>query len=89
MEIRKVFKSGNSYVLSLPKEVVGIYGIKAGDYLEFIVKEGSVLIKPYKKQTRAGIIQKVAGCLKGRDQLYKELLHIRDEETDREDTTLE
>lgn len=89
MEVRKVFKSGNSYVISLPKEVVEVFGVKTGDHIEFSLRNGTVTIKPYKKRNRAGIIKKVAGCLKDRDQLYKDLLDIRNDEEDREDTKIE
>lgn len=89
MEIRKVFKSGNSYVVSLPKEVVETFGVKSGDHIEFSLKDGKVTLKPYKKRNRAGLIKKVAGCLKNRDELYRDLLDIRSDEEDREDTEIE
>lgn len=89
MEIRKIFKSGNSYVVSLPKEVVETFGVKTGDHVEFSLKNGKVTLKPYRKRNRVGLIKKIAGCLKNRDQLYKELLDIRNDEEDREDTVIE
>lgn len=89
MEVRKVFKSGNSYVVSLPKEVVETFGVKSGDHIEFSLKDGKITLKPYKKRDRAGLIKKVAGCLKNRDRLYNDLLVIREDEEDREDTVIE
>jgi len=82
MEIRKVFKSGNSLVVSLPKEVVDSLLIREGNPLIFEIRGGGVLIKPVGKSRRKGIIKEVAGCLKD-DQLAKELLSLR-EEDDRE-----
>ncbi len=82
MEIRRVFKSGNSLVVSLPKEVVDSLLIREGNPLVFEIKAGGVLIKPVSKSRRKGIIKEVAGCLKD-DQLAKELLSLR-EEDDRE-----
>ena len=89
MEVRKVFKSGNSFVVSLPKEVVENFGVKTGDHIEFSLKDGRVIIKPYRKRDREGVIKKVAGCLKNRDQLFKDLLDIRNDEEDRKDTIIE
>ncbi|ADG83706.1 AbrB/MazE/SpoVT family DNA-binding domain-containing protein [Thermincola potens] len=85
MEIRRVFKSGNSYVVSLSKNVVETFGVKAGDHIEFSIRDGKVTIKPYKRPDRVGVIKKVAGCLKDRDSLYKDLLEIRNDDEDREE----
>ena len=46
-------------------------------------------MKPYQKQQHIGVINRVAGVLKSRDKLYKDLLHIREDEGDREDTLIE
>jgi len=82
MVIRRVFKSGNSLVVSLPKEVVDNLLIREGNSLIFEVKAGGVLVKPINKSRRKGIIKEVAGCLKD-DRLAEELLSLR-EEDDRE-----
>lgn len=82
MEIRRVFKSGNSLVVSLPKEVVDTLLIREGNPLVFEIKAGGVLIKPVGKSRRKGIIKDVSGCLKD-NQLARELLSLRGED-DRE-----
>lgn len=82
METRKVFKSGNSLVVSLPKEVIDTLAIREGQPLGFEIVIGGVTIKPLGNSRRKGIIKKVAGCLKD-DKLAQEILSLRDED-DRE-----
>ena len=62
METRKVFKSGNSLVVSLPKEVIDTLAIREGQPLGFEIVIGGVTIKPLGNSRRKGIIKKVAGC---------------------------
>ena len=87
MEIRKVFRSGNSLVVSLPKEVVDTLVIREGQQLIFEIKVGGVSIKPLNKPRRKGIIKEVAGCLRD-DQLAKDILSLRNED-DREVVPIE
>jgi len=82
METRKVFKSGNSLVVSLPKEVVDSLAIREGQPLAFEIIVGGVSLRPVSKSRRKGMIKKVAGCLKD-DRLAQEILSLRDED-DRE-----
>ena len=82
METRKVFKSGNSLVVSLPKGVIDSLAIREGQPLGFEIIVGGVTIKPLTNARRKGIIKKVAGCLKD-DKLAQEILSLRDED-DRE-----
>lgn len=82
MELRKVFRSGNSLVVSLPKEVVDTLVIREGQQLIFEIKVGGVSIKPLNKPRRKGIIKEVAGCLKDA-KLAENILALRDED-DRE-----
>lgn len=64
METRKVFKSGNSLVVSLPKEVIDTLAIREGQPLGFEIIIGGVTIKPLCNSRPKGIIKKIAGCLK-------------------------
>lgn len=82
METRKVFKSGNSLVVSLPKGVIDSLAIREGQPVGFEIIVGGVTIKPVANARRKGIIKKVAGCLKD-DKLAQEILSLRDED-DRE-----
>ncbi|MDT3700093.1 MAG: AbrB/MazE/SpoVT family DNA-binding domain-containing protein [Thermincola sp.] len=82
METRKVFKSGNSLVVSLPKEVIDTLAIREGQPLGFEIIIGGVTIKPLCNSRPKGIIKKIAGCLKD-DKLAQEILSLRDED-DRE-----
>jgi len=88
METRKVFKSGNSLVVSLPKEVVKTLAIREGQQLVFEIKSGCVVVKPQRRHKRMEALDNFIGCLKGQDKLIKEFLSIRDEE-DREVEPLE
>lgn len=88
MEIRKVFKSGNSLVVTLPKEVVDTLAIREGHKLVFEIRSGGVLVKPQRKQKQMEALENFIGCLKGQDKLVKEFLSLRDEE-DREVEPLE
>jgi putative addiction module antidote len=88
METRKVFKSGNSLVVTLPKEVVDTLAIREGHKLVFEIKSGGVVIKPERKQKQMEALENFIGCLKGQDKLVKEFLSLRDEE-DREVEPLE
>jgi len=87
METRKVFKSGNSLVVSLLKEVIDTLAIREGQPLGFEVIVGGVTIKPVGYSRRKGIIKKVVGCLND-DKLAREILSIRDED-DREGKPIE
>jgi putative addiction module antidote len=49
MEIRKVFRSGNSLVVSLPKEVVDVLSIKEGQHLTFEIKGNGVVVRHQQK----------------------------------------
>ena len=83
MEMRKVFKSGNSLVVSLPKEVVNTLSIREGQHLTFEVKGKGVIVKPQRKPRNMETLNKFIGCLKGQDEIKNRMLSLRDEE-DRE-----
>jgi len=85
--MRKVFRSGNSLVVSLPKEVVDTLVIREGQQLIFEINVGGISIKPLNKPRRKGIIKEVAGCLRD-DQLAKDILALRNED-DREVVPIE
>ena len=50
--IRKIFKSGNSLVISLPKESIQAVGLQEGSEVTIAVNEadGTVIIEPVKPQ---------------------------------------
>jgi antitoxin component of MazEF toxin-antitoxin module len=83
MEMRKVFKSGNSLVVSLPKEVVNTLSIREGQHLTFEVKGKGVLVKPQRKPRNMETLKKLFGCLTGQDEITDRMLRLRDED-DRE-----
>jgi antitoxin MazE len=61
--IRRLFKTGNSIVLSLPKEVLDDLGIKDGESvnLELDSKQRRVIISPVEKPTAiAGVDEEFA-----------------------------
>jgi len=89
MEISKVIKSGNKFVVPLPKEIIKRYDVKEGDHFEFNVHGESITIKPYKKQYFAEVIKKVAGSFKTEHEYCEKILRIREDETDREVPTVE
>lgn len=88
MEMRKVFKSGNSLVVSLPKEVVDTLAIKEGQHLTFEVKGKGVVVKPQRKTRNMETLKKLIACLKGQDEITDRMLNLRDED-DREVEPLE
>lgn len=49
--VRKVFKAGNSMVVSLPRDVMESLGMKAGSevWVKLDQEHGQVVIKPVKK----------------------------------------
>ncbi len=83
METRKVFRSGNSLVVSLPKEVVNTLDVREGHQLVFEIKVGGVMVRPLRKTRRKEALENFIGCLKGEDKLINDLLNIRNED-DRE-----
>jgi len=80
MEMRKVFKSGNSLVVSLPKEVVDTLAIREGEHLTFEVRGKGVIVKPQRKPRNMETLKKLIGCLKGQDEIINRMLSLRDEE---------
>ena len=83
MEMRKVFKSGNSLVVSLPKELVDALTIKEGQHLTFEIKSTGFMVKPQRKTRNVETLKKLIGCLEGQDELINRMLSLRDED-DRE-----
>ncbi len=49
--IRRLFKTGNSIVLSLSKEMLDYLGIKNGDYVNLVLdsKQKRLMITPFEK----------------------------------------
>lgn len=88
MEMRKVFKSGNSLVVSLPKEVVDTLTIKEGQHLTFEIKGNGFVVKPQRKTRNMETLKRLFGCLKGQDEITDRMLSLRDED-DREVESLE
>jgi len=88
MNKRKVQKIGNSYMVSIPKEVVKKLNIKSGDKFDFMLKEGTSLsyetkteLKPWSEYTGNINIpnfdmEEVLKDLKGRrfDEKFNKLL---------------
>ena len=61
--IRRLFKTGNSIVISLPKEVLNDLGIKDGESvnLEFDREQRRIIITPVEKHTAiAGVNEEFA-----------------------------
>jgi len=50
--VRKIFKSGNSLVISLPKETIQSVGLQEGSEVTIAVNEadGTVIVEPVKTQ---------------------------------------
>ncbi|MCA5011558.1 MULTISPECIES: AbrB/MazE/SpoVT family DNA-binding domain-containing protein [unclassified Enterococcus] len=42
---RKTRKQGNTYITSLPKEVIQALSLHEGDKLEFVIRDGQVLLE--------------------------------------------
>ena len=42
---RKTRKQGNSYIISLPKEVIRTLSLNEGDKVEFVIRDGQVLLE--------------------------------------------
>lgn len=83
MELRKVFKSGNSLAISLPREMVDAFAIKEGQHLLFEIKGNGFEVKPQRKVRNMETLKKLYGCLKGQDEITDRMLSLRDED-DRE-----
>ena len=51
MIIQKVLTVGTSLGMTIPSKILPALGIKAGDYLHVSVKDGKMLVAPYRKDT--------------------------------------
>lgn len=78
MEMRKVFKSGNSLAISLPKEMVDAFAIKEGQHLTFEIKGNGFELKPQRKTRNMETLKRLFGCLKGQDTVTDRMLKLRE-----------
>ncbi len=44
--LRKIFKTGNSLVVSLPREILDALGLSAGSEVLLALKEGKIIVHP-------------------------------------------
>ncbi|AVX20039.1 Antidote-toxin recognition MazE, antitoxin [Carboxydocella sporoproducens DSM 16521] len=89
MEVRKIYKAGNSYVISIPKQVIKLLNLKVGDQILFKWQQDQVILTPIVKKNKIEVIRRIAGCLADQEELVQDLLEIRELESDREGTVLE
>ncbi|GAW32265.1 AbrB/MazE/SpoVT family DNA-binding domain-containing protein [Carboxydocella sp. JDF658] len=89
MEVRKIYKAGNSYVISIPKQVIKLLNLKVGDQILFKWQQDQVILTPIVKKNKIEVIRQIAGCLADQEELVQDLLEIRELESDREGTVLE
>lgn len=89
MEVRKIYKAGNSYVISIPKQVIKLLNLKVGDQILFKWQQDQVILTPIVKKNKIEVIRRIAGCLADQEELVQDLLEIREMESDREGTVLE
>ncbi|GAW27884.1 AbrB/MazE/SpoVT family DNA-binding domain-containing protein [Carboxydocella sp. ULO1] len=86
MEVRKIYKVGNSYVISIPKQVIKLLNLKVGDQILFKWQQDQVILTPIGKKSKIEVIRRIAGCLANQEELVQDLLKVRELETDREET---
>jgi putative addiction module antidote len=75
MMVRKIFKTGNSLVVSLPKEMMQLIGLQEGSEISVIVDEGKgwIILEPAKPQV-AGIDAEFAQQLNDFIEQYRPAL---------------
>ena len=73
--VRKVFKTGNSLVVSLPKEAIQLLGLKEGSDVSVTVDEaqGQIIVEPYHEEL-AGINKNFARQVTDFIELYRPAL---------------
>jgi len=73
--VRKIFKTGNSLVVSLPKEMMQLIGLQEGSEISVIVDEGKgwIILEPAKPQV-AGIDAEFAQQLNDFIEQYRPAL---------------
>jgi antitoxin MazE len=76
--IRRLFKTGNSTVISLPKEVLDDLGIKDGESVELELdrEKRQIIISPVEKSIAiAGVNEEFAHQVDEFIQQYRQVLH--------------
>jgi antitoxin component of MazEF toxin-antitoxin module len=51
--LRKIFKSGNSLVISLPKQMLESLGISCGSDVSVALEDGKIVIRPMRQAGQA------------------------------------
>jgi antitoxin MazE len=57
--LRKIFKTGNSMVVSLPREILEPLGVSDGSEVSVVLEEGKIVIRPM-QQTVPGVDEEFA-----------------------------
>jgi antitoxin MazE len=57
--LRKIFKTGNSMVVSLPREILEPLGVSDGSEVSVVLEDGKIVIRPM-QQTVPGVDEEFA-----------------------------